>query len=221
MIGDRGRGWAWTSALLGLRALTIHVCGSPGVLPLLTQLARDCGDELQVRCLRWWRLRLRTHASSRHSCPGRTHHRPAQVRHYERLSPLVVEGAALGSLGALRPGDALVCFSRRGVHRLQQQVARQLPQATCALVYGALPPDARRAQASAFNAARAQCVLCKGGALPSSVPLPADAWRTGSQHVQHTRALTTQVRRAGGQRRHRHGPEPRHLARGLHRPAQV
>ncbi len=48
MLGDAGRGWAWTRALLGLPVQQLHVCGDPGVLPVLQQLAADCGDELQV-----------------------------------------------------------------------------------------------------------------------------------------------------------------------------
>jgi hypothetical protein len=49
MVGDPGRGWAWTRALLGLRAREVHVCGDPAALPLLQQLAEQCGDELQVK----------------------------------------------------------------------------------------------------------------------------------------------------------------------------
>lgn len=48
MLGDRGRGWAWTRALLGLPARELHVCGDPGALPLLRKLAAECGDELEV-----------------------------------------------------------------------------------------------------------------------------------------------------------------------------
>ncbi|GAX81673.1 hypothetical protein CEUSTIGMA_g9101.t1 [Chlamydomonas eustigma] len=49
MIGDPGRGWGWTRALLGIPASTIHVCGSPEVLPLLRTLVAECGDELEVK----------------------------------------------------------------------------------------------------------------------------------------------------------------------------
>ena len=46
MLGHPERGWAWTRALLGLRAESVHVCGSADALPLLRSLADACGDEL-------------------------------------------------------------------------------------------------------------------------------------------------------------------------------
>jgi ATP-dependent RNA helicase SUPV3L1/SUV3 len=51
MLGDKGRGWAWTRALLGLRARELHVCGDPAALPLLRELAAQCGDCIEVGCL--------------------------------------------------------------------------------------------------------------------------------------------------------------------------
>lgn len=41
------------------------------------------------------------------------------MRHYARLSPLVVSGQALSGLEALEPGDCLVAFSRRAVRKVQ------------------------------------------------------------------------------------------------------
>ncbi|KAF5838453.1 hypothetical protein DUNSADRAFT_2847 [Dunaliella salina] len=49
MMADPGRGWGWTRVLLGMQAQTLHVCGDPGALPLLKQLAEECGDILEVR----------------------------------------------------------------------------------------------------------------------------------------------------------------------------
>lgn len=48
MMGDESRGWAWTNALLGLRAREIHICGEKSVLPLLQKLVRITGDKLVV-----------------------------------------------------------------------------------------------------------------------------------------------------------------------------
>ncbi|KAL6756530.1 P-loop containing nucleoside triphosphate hydrolase protein, partial [Haematococcus lacustris] len=73
-----------------------------------------------------------------------------QVVSYERLSPLRVSAQPLSSLRALQPGDCLVAFSRKAVHGLQQEVVRRSSHAAC-LVYGALPPEARRQQAALFN----------------------------------------------------------------------
>lgn len=48
MMGDAGRGWAWTQALLGLPARSLHVCGDPAALHVLRALVEECGDELEV-----------------------------------------------------------------------------------------------------------------------------------------------------------------------------
>ena len=47
MIGDLGRGWAWTSAVLGLNANRIHLCGDERALHLVSQLLKITGDELE------------------------------------------------------------------------------------------------------------------------------------------------------------------------------
>src|SRR5205085_6731041 len=49
---------------------------------------------------------------------------PLSVEHLECKAPLEVERRPLGHLSALRPGDALIAFSRRDVLFLAQQLAR-------------------------------------------------------------------------------------------------
>ncbi|MEW9668792.1 helicase-related protein [Ammoniphilus sp. 3BR4] len=48
MIGDSQRGYAWTRAVLGLRAREIHICCAPEAVPLITQLIADCEDLVQI-----------------------------------------------------------------------------------------------------------------------------------------------------------------------------
>lgn len=48
MLGDESRGWAFTRALLGLPAHTLHVCGDPAALPLLERIVAETGQ--QVAC---------------------------------------------------------------------------------------------------------------------------------------------------------------------------
>lgn len=48
MVADRDRGWAWTTALLGLRADEIHVCIAPYAENIITSLIEDCGDLCEV-----------------------------------------------------------------------------------------------------------------------------------------------------------------------------
>lgn len=58
LLGDEQRGFAWTRALLGLPANTIHVCGDTSAVHLVKHLAALCGDEFELhtyeRCA--WRL---------------------------------------------------------------------------------------------------------------------------------------------------------------------
>ena len=48
MLADPDRGWAWSRVLLGSAAPTIHACGDPSAVPLVTALLRLTGDELVV-----------------------------------------------------------------------------------------------------------------------------------------------------------------------------
>lgn len=48
MIGDPQRGYAWTRAILGLRAQEIHVCCAPEAVTLLQKLISDCEDEVSI-----------------------------------------------------------------------------------------------------------------------------------------------------------------------------
>jgi hypothetical protein len=74
-----------------------------------------------------------------------------EVRDYARLSTLRVEDAPLRSLRDIRPGDAVVAFSRRQLfkHKRDIEMATGL---RVGVVYGALPPALRREQALRFNA---------------------------------------------------------------------
>ncbi|KAG6448066.1 hypothetical protein O3G_MSEX005306 [Manduca sexta] len=49
MIGDRGRGWAWTRAILGLQAEEIHLCGEAGAINLIEEICNITGEEIEVR----------------------------------------------------------------------------------------------------------------------------------------------------------------------------
>ncbi|KAG7305200.1 RNA helicase [Plutella xylostella] len=49
MIGDKGRGWAWTRAILGLQADEIHLCGEAGAINLIEEICNTTGEEMEVR----------------------------------------------------------------------------------------------------------------------------------------------------------------------------
>lgn len=120
MMVDPCRGYAWTRALLGLKADEIHLCGDPSVLNVVRKICLETGDELVEQ-------------------------------HYERFKPLVVEAKTLlGDLKNVRSGDCIVAFSRREIFEVKLAIEK-LTNHRCCVIYGALPPETRRQQASLFN----------------------------------------------------------------------
>lgn len=120
MMADPFRGYAWTRALLGLKADEIHLCGDPSVLKIVRKICSETGDELVEN-------------------------------HYERFKPLVVEAKTLlGDLSNVRPGDCVVAFSRREIFEVKLAIEK-FTKHRCCVIYGALPPETRRQQATLFN----------------------------------------------------------------------
>ncbi|KAI0469534.1 P-loop containing nucleoside triphosphate hydrolase protein [Xylaria cf. heliscus] len=120
MIGDVERGWAWTQAFLGVQAKEVHLCGEERTVELIQSLCATIGD----KCI---------------------------VHRYKRLSGLETMDESLnGKLSKLEKGDAVVSFSRVGIHALKKQIERATGR-LCAIVYGSLPPETRAQQAALFN----------------------------------------------------------------------
>ncbi|KAG7119320.1 ATP-dependent RNA helicase suv3 like protein [Verticillium longisporum] len=120
MIGDPERGWAWTQALLGVMAKEVHLCGEERAVDLVKSICSALGD----KCV---------------------------VHRYERLSPLrTMKKSLKGDLSKLEKGDAVVAFSRVGLHGLKKAIEEKTGK-RCAIVYGSLPPETRAQQAALFN----------------------------------------------------------------------
>ena len=95
MIGDMHRGWAWTQALLGLKARELHICGEARTVPLIRELAAAMGDKLTIH--QYERLNpLKTMSSSLR-------------RDFKNL----------------RKGDCVVAFSRVAIHQLRHVIEKQ------------------------------------------------------------------------------------------------
>ncbi|KAI9119386.1 hypothetical protein K1719_010061 [Acacia pycnantha] len=72
-------------------------------------------------------------------------------QHYERFKPLVVESKTLlGDLQNIRSGDCVVAFSRREIFEVKLAIEKHTKH-RCCVIYGSLPPETRRQQASLFN----------------------------------------------------------------------
>lgn len=94
MIGHDERGWAWTQALLGLKAKELHLCGEERSVPLIRELAASMGDKLKIHTYK--RLSpLKTMSTSLH-----------------------------GRLNDLRKGDCVVVFSRVGIHTMKRDIEK-------------------------------------------------------------------------------------------------
>ena len=78
------------------------------------------------------------------------------VRH-ERMTPLMVEKEGFQFPGSVRPGDALIVFSKARVHAVAAEL-RSLGYRV-SLIYGALPPDVRRDQAERFQRGENEVVV--------------------------------------------------------------
>jgi ATP-dependent RNA helicase SUPV3L1/SUV3 len=89
------------------------------------------------------------------------------VRTFERKNPLRVAPAV--ELAALRPGDAVVAFSRKGVVEMQGAIARL--GFSSAAIYGSLSPAVRRREAERFRSGEAE-VLVATDAIGLGLNLP-------------------------------------------------
>ncbi len=78
------------------------------------------------------------------------------VRH-ERMTPLEAEKEAFHFPASVRPGDALIVFSKARVHAVAAELRARGGRVS--LVYGALPPDVRRDQARRFRQGETEVVV--------------------------------------------------------------
>ncbi|KAJ3028344.1 UNVERIFIED_CONTAM: RNA helicase [Siphonaria sp. JEL0065] len=92
MIGDDQRGWAWTQALLGLRAKEIHLCGEATVIPLIKRICESTGDSITIN----------------------TYNRLTPLN--------IEKKGFHGSFSNVRPGDCIVTFSRRNIFALRKKI---------------------------------------------------------------------------------------------------
>lgn len=127
MAGDRDRGWAWTRAVLGAPAPTIHLCGSVSAVGLVERMLKEAGETVEVR----------------------EYERKSPLR---VSKPLKGRGIGYDWAEVLEAGDCVIAFSRREIMRLRREIEMCWQgQMRCGVVYGAMPPPARTHQASLFN----------------------------------------------------------------------
>ena len=94
MMGHQQRGWAWTQALLGLKARELHLCGEERTVPLVRELVALMGDRLEIH----------------------TYQRLSPLK--------TASASLRGNLQDLRKGDCVVVFSRIGLHAMKRDIER-------------------------------------------------------------------------------------------------
>ncbi|CAO1601595.1 RNA helicase [Xanthoria calcicola] len=94
MIGHEERGWAWTQAVMGLRAKELHLCGEERTVPLIKELAAAMGDDLRI-------------------------HHYKRLSPLKTMS-----ASLRGDLNNLRKGDCVVAFSKVSIHGLKDRIER-------------------------------------------------------------------------------------------------
>lgn len=73
-----------------------------------------------------------------------------EVHNYDRLTALVPLDKPLEGYKSIKPGDAVVTFSRSSIFDVKRRI-EALTDNKCAVVYGNLPSETRASQARSFN----------------------------------------------------------------------
>ena len=97
MIANHQRGYAWTRALLGLRAREIHVCGGLEAYEIVQKLVESTGDEFEL------------------------------VSYERLSQLTVNEESLKGDYSKIMPGDCVVAFSRADIFSIRRQIERLTP----------------------------------------------------------------------------------------------
>jgi hypothetical protein len=133
MLQDRGRGWAWTSALVGTPARDVYVCGADTVHQRCLEVVEAMGEAHETVFLQR-KTPLIVEDTPLASRRGRKH----------------------GDAG-LQQGDAVIAFSRKDVLTLSARYRAQ--GLAVATIYGALAPEVRRTESERFASGEADIVV--------------------------------------------------------------
>ncbi|XP_062106659.1 DExH-box ATP-dependent RNA helicase DExH18, mitochondrial [Humulus lupulus] len=114
MIADPHRGYAWTRALLGLKADEIHLCGDPSVLNIVRKVCSETGDELCEQ----------------------------QYERFKPL--VVEAKTLLGDLRNVRSGDCVVAFSRREIFEVKLAIEKHTDHRCCVIYGALPPETRRQ-----------------------------------------------------------------------------
>jgi hypothetical protein len=97
MINDPQRGYAWTKALLGLRAREIHVCGGLEAAEIVKSLVAMTGDDFEL------------------------------IEYKRLSTLVVNDESLQGDYAKILPGDCVVAFSKADIFSIRRQIERLTP----------------------------------------------------------------------------------------------
>ena len=129
LIEDPRRGYNWTTAIRGRCANEIHVCMAHSAENIIKQLIERCNDTYEIH-------------------------------YHERMTKLNFcdDDININNFyNKLQKGDALIAFSKRSVLAIASELERQNIKAS--VIYGNLPPDARKNQVELFTSGKTQVVV--------------------------------------------------------------
>ncbi|NML44250.1 helicase [Ramlibacter sp. G-1-2-2] len=133
MLLDPGRGWAWTSALVGAPARDVYVCGADTVHQRCVEVLDAIGERHETVVLE-------------RKTPLVLENGPVDSRRGRRHAD-----------AGLQPGDAVIAFSRKDVLTLSARYREQ--GLSVATIYGALAPEVRRTESERFASGEADVVV--------------------------------------------------------------
>lgn len=152
MLDDPDRGWAWTSALIGVPAATVYVCGA---------------DTVHQAC-----IRALTLTGEAHDTTILTRKTTLQVEPFVAKELKASAKSGKGhrkKLKQLEKGDAVIAFSRKDVLTLSARYREE--GYSVATIYGALVAEVRRTEAERFNSGKAD-ILVATDAIGMGLNLP-------------------------------------------------
>ncbi|XP_020590319.1 DExH-box ATP-dependent RNA helicase DExH18, mitochondrial-like isoform X2 [Phalaenopsis equestris] len=114
MMADNTRGYAWTRALLGLKADEIHLCGDPSVLSIVRKICKETGDELNMQ----------------------------HYARFKPL--VVEAKTLLGDLKNVQSGDCVVAFSRREIFEVKLAIEKMTKHKCCVIYGALPPETRRQ-----------------------------------------------------------------------------
>ncbi|ORZ07825.1 P-loop containing nucleoside triphosphate hydrolase protein [Absidia repens] len=95
LIADPYRGWAWTQALLGLKAKEIHLCGEAAAVPLIKKICEHLGEQVIVN------------------------------EYERLTPVALATDSLHGSLKNVQKGDCVVAFSRQSIFAIKEKIEKE------------------------------------------------------------------------------------------------